>query len=207
MDIRQMNIAGAYQIIPRQSQDARGTFFTAYRPEDFTEAIGYPLSIVEARSTVSKAGVIRGLHYSLTPPAQGKLVSCVRGAILDVVVDIRLGSPTFGRWDSVILDDENCAGVYLSPGLAHGFLSLEDRSTVSFLVSGHHDADKARAITPLDETLAIQWPTAGRDGSPLEFSLAESDADAPTLAAANDADELPQWDECLELYKSLVHHS
>lgn len=203
MDIRPMNIAGAFQIVPRQHADARGRFFSEYRPEPFQEAIGYPLSIVEARSTVSHAGVIRGLHYSQTPPAQGKLVSCTRGAIFDVVVDIRLGSPTFGRWDSLILDDENCAAVYLSPGLAHGFLSLEDNSTVSFLVSGHRDADKARAISPLDEALAIQWPTTARNGAALEFTLAENDADAPTLSQANDADELPQWDECLELYHRL----
>ena len=128
-------------------------FFEWFTDGEFTAMTGHRLDLRQANVSVSAAGVLRGLHFAQLPPSQAKYVTCLRGAVFDVVVDIRVGSPTFGRWDSVLLDDRDHRTVYLSEGLAHGFLALQDDSTVIVPVLGgllprsraHHLRHRSRA--------------------------------------------------------------
>ena len=116
---------------------------------------------------MSSAGTLRGIHFAELPPSQAKFVTCVHGAALDVVIDLRLGSPTFGQWDSVHLDDEERRAVYLPEGLGHAFMALEDHTVVNYLCSAPYAPDREHGIHPLDPEIGIRWPTTRRDGGPL----------------------------------------
>jgi dTDP-4-dehydrorhamnose 3,5-epimerase len=126
MGVRELAVSGAWEITPRLHADTRGTFFEWFTEGGFAEMAGHAFDLRQANCSVSASGVLRGLHFAQLPPSQAKYVTCVRGAVFDVVVDIRLGSPTYGRWDSVLLDDIDRRSVYISEGLAHGFLALQD---------------------------------------------------------------------------------
>ena len=143
---------------------------------------------------MSAAGVVRGIHFADVPPGQAKYVTCPSGAVLDVIVDLRIGSPTFGRWDSVLLDDIDRRAVYLSEGLGHAFVSLEDRSTVLYLCSAGYAPGREHGVHPLDPTIAIVWPTTDRHGAPLQLQFSAKDEVAPTLAEAAASGLLPQLD-------------
>src|SRR5262249_47723322 len=145
----------------------------------------------QANCSVSAAGVLRGLHFAQLPPSQAKFVTCVRGAVFDVVVDIRVGSPTYGRWDSVRLDDRNRRSAYLSEGLAHGFLALEDDSTTMYLCSAPYSPDREHTILATDPQLGIEWPTV-RGAEPM---MSDRDLHAPTLDDVRAAGLLPTWDD------------
>ena len=179
MALRELKIAGAYEFTPKQFGDDRGVFFEWFKASVFEEAVGHPLELKQANCSVSAAGVLRGIHYTVSPPGQAKYVTCTRGAFLDVIVDLRADSPTYGQWDSVLIDDVDRKAVYLSEGLGHAILSLEDRSTVMYLCSVEYAPSFDRDINPLDPDLAIDWPTVGRDGNPLEYQLSEKDKAAP----------------------------
>lgn len=135
MSFRELKIAGAWEYTPRQFGDDRGVFFEWFKSSAFEEATGRPLDLQQANCSVSAAGVLRGIHFTDTPPGQAKYVTCTKGAFLDVIVDLRVESPTFGQWDSVLIDDVDRRAVYLSEGLGHAILSLEDNSTVMYLCS------------------------------------------------------------------------
>ncbi|MFF0816197.1 dTDP-4-dehydrorhamnose 3,5-epimerase family protein [Rhodococcus sp. NPDC003318] len=193
MEFRELSIAGAWEITPRQFGDDRGVFLEWFKDSAFREAAGKPLDLKQANCSVSAAGVLRGVHFTDNPPGQAKYVTCVRGAFLDVIVDLRVGSPTFGQWDSVLLDDADRRAVYLSEGLGHAILSLEDHSTVMYLCSIEYTPALDRDLSPLDPDLAIDWPTHGRDGTPLTYQLSEKDSAAPSLADLLAADVLPRF--------------
>lgn len=193
MEFRELSIPGAWEITPRQFGDDRGVFLEWFKDSAFTAAVGRPLGLRQANCSVSAAGVLRGVHFTDTPPGQAKYVTCVRGAFLDVIVDLRVGSPTFGRWDSVLIDDVDRRAVYLSEGLGHAILSLEDASTVMYLCSIEYTPSLDRDLHPLDPDLGIDWPTAGRDGRPLEYQLSDKDAAAPSLATLTADGVLPRF--------------
>lgn len=191
MDLRELSVRGAWEITPRQFPDERGVFLEWYAEPAFREAVGHDLALQQANASVSAAGVIRGIHVSDTPPGQAKYVTCVRGAVLDVVVDLRVGSPTFGAWDSVLLDDVTRRSVYLAEGLGHGFCSLEDDSTVIYLCSTGYNPSAERGVDAFDPELAIAWPDQARDGSALAYVRSEKDHQAPSLKQALAAGVLP----------------
>jgi len=193
MTFRELKIPGAFEFIPRQFGDDRGVFFEWFKSSAFEEAVGRPLELQQANCSVSAAGVLRGIHFTDTPPGQAKYVTCTRGAFLDVIVDLRIGSPTFGTWDSVLIDDVDRRAVYLPEGLGHAILSLEDGSTVMYLCSIEYTPTLDRDINPLDPDLAIDWPTLARDGTALEYTLSDKDRAAPTLAQAIEAGYLPTY--------------
>ncbi|WP_138845742.1 dTDP-4-dehydrorhamnose 3,5-epimerase [Rhodococcus pyridinivorans] len=193
MRYRELSIPGAYEITPRQFGDDRGVFLEWFKQETFTDAAGRPLKLAQANCSVSAAGVLRGIHYADVPPGQAKYVTCVSGSVLDVVVDLRVGSPTFGKWDSVLLDTKDRRAIFLSEGLGHGFLALEDNSTVVYLCSTGYNPDREHEVHPLDPDIGINWPTVGPGGSSLEFELSAKDKSAPGLMEARDADRLPSW--------------
>lgn len=192
MQWRELRIAGAWEFTPRTHHDERGVFLEAFRADSLEAAVGRRLSLAQVNCSVSSAGVIRGVHFTATPPGQAKYVTCVRGAVLDVVVDVRVGSPTFGEWEPVLLDDEDRRAVFLSEGLGHAFCALEDDSTVMYLCSSGYAPEIEHGINPFDADLAIAWPTTGRDGSALEPRLSEKDAAAQSLEAVRAGGLLPE---------------
>jgi len=187
MKARELDIPGSWEITPQLHSDSRGAFFEWLTDREFTAFAGHRFDLRQANCSVSKAGVLRGLHFAQLPPSQAKYVTCVSGSVFDVVVDIRVGSPTFGRWDSVLLDDRERRSIYISEGLAHGFLALQDNSTVMYLCSSQYDPQREHTICATDPTLGIDWP-AGRD-----VVLSERDAAAPTLQEVRSAGLLPTW--------------
>src|SRR5450631_1601773 len=118
-------IDGAWIFTPRILSDSRGSFLEWFRAGELTASLGYQPEVAQANCSVSRRGVIRGIHFADVPPGQAKYVTCVNGAILDVVVDLRVGSPGFGRWTAVRLDDENRRAVFVAEGLGHAFMAIE----------------------------------------------------------------------------------
>jgi dTDP-4-dehydrorhamnose 3,5-epimerase len=186
---RELAVPGAWEITPQLHTDARGAFFEWFTESEFTALAGHRLDVRQANCSVSAAGVLRGVHFAQLPPSQAKYVTCLNGRVLDVVVDIRVGSPTFGRWDSVVLDDRDRRSVYLSEGLGHAFLALEDDSTVMYLCSAAYDPEREHTINALDPALGIDWRTDGK------LILSDRDREAPMLADVQAAGLLPSWDE------------
>ncbi|MBD8060453.1 dTDP-4-dehydrorhamnose 3,5-epimerase family protein [Cellulomonas sp. JH27-2] len=193
MEYRELSVPGAWEITPRQFGDPRGVFLEWFKDAPFAEHAGHALNLAQANLSVSAAGVVRGIHFADVPPGQAKYVTCARGAVLDVVVDIRVGSPTFGQWDSVLLDDVDRRAIYLAEGLGHAFMSLEDDSTVLYLCSTGYNPTAEHGIHPLDAEIGVAWPSRSRDGSPLEALLSEKDEAAPTLAQALESGLLPRF--------------
>lgn len=198
MKVRELGVPGAWEITPQVHADARGAFFEWFTDSAFREFSGHRLDLRQANCSVSSPGVLRGLHFAQVPPSQAKYVTCVRGAVFDVVVDIRVGSPTFGRWDAVQLDDRNRRTIYISEGLGHAFLALEEDSTVMYLCSAPYDPQREHTVNPLDPALGIVWPAI--DGEPM---LSDRDREAPSLAEAEAAGLLPTWDATKAFVESL----
>ena len=203
MQFRELKVPGAWEITPRQFGDPRGMFLEWFKSEAFVEAVGHRLELQQANASVSAAGVVRGIHFADVPPGQAKYVTCARGSVLDVAVDIRVGSPTFGQWDSVLLDDVDRRAIYLSEGIGHAFCSLEDDSTVLYLCSTGYSPGREHGIHPLDPELGIEWPTVDRAGNPLTYALSDKDSVAPGLTAARESGLLPQFDVVQDYLASL----
>jgi dTDP-4-dehydrorhamnose 3,5-epimerase len=184
--IRPLSVEGAYEITPQQHGDPRGLFLEWYRFDRLAEVVGHPLRLAQANLSVSARGVVRGIHFADVPPGQAKYVTCPRGAVLDVVVDLRVGSPTFGRWDAVRVDDVDRRAVYVAEGLGHGFCALTDDATLTYLCSTTYDPAVERAVHPLDPQLAIDWPAEAP-------RLSARDDAAPSLAAAEEGGLLPTY--------------
>lgn len=189
-----LSIDGAWTFLPRQHPDDRGTFLEAFRGEEFAADLGYRLDVAQVNCSVSRRGVIRGIHYADVPPGQAKYVSCVRGAILDVVVDIRMGSPSFGAWESVRLDDVERRSLFLAEGLGHGFMALTDDATVLYLCSTGYAPGREHGLNPLERGLGIDWPLDEVGGV---STVSEKDAAAPSLSDAEAAGVLPRYEDCL----------
>lgn len=187
MQTRALSIAGAWVFEPRKFGDDRGEFVAPYQESAFVAAVGAPLRVAQSNHSVSRRGVIRGVHFADVPPGQAKYVYCPRGALLDVVVDIRVGSPTFGAHEAVLLDSESYRAVYLSEGLGHAFCALTDDTVASYLCSTPYAPAIERTVSALDPALALPWPT---DLTPV---LSERDAAAPTMAEAANAGLLPHF--------------
>lgn len=188
-----LTIEGAWLRTPPVHRDDRGAFHEWFRADEFTAATGQRPALAQANCSVSRRGALRGIHYSEVPPGQAKYVTCVGGAVLDVVVDIRVGSPTFGRWEAVELGAGTGRAVYLSEGLGHAFLALTDDATVVYLCSTGYAPGREHGIHPLDPALGIAWP----DG--LTPVLSAKDEAAPTLEQARTAGALPRYEDCLRL--------
>jgi dTDP-4-dehydrorhamnose 3,5-epimerase len=152
---RELKIAGAWEFTPKAFGDARGVFLEWFKADVFAAAVGQQLTIAQANQSVSARGVVRGVHFAAVPPSQAKYVYCPKGAVLDVVVDIRVGSPTFGEWDAVQLDDEDRRAVYVSEGLGHAFMSLADGSTVTYLCSTGYDPARGGGPPPPPTLLPV----------------------------------------------------
>jgi dTDP-4-dehydrorhamnose 3,5-epimerase len=191
MEVRELSVPGAIVLTPRQHGDDRGMFCEVFKADVLREATGRALDLAQANCSVSSHGVLRGVHFADVPPSQAKYVTCPSGAILDVVVDIRVGSPTFGQWDAVQLDDVDRRAIFIAEGLGHAFFALSPSATVVYLCSTGFTPGREHGINPLDPALGIDWPAG------IEPILSDKDAAAPGLAEAAATGLLPTWDDCL----------
>ena len=182
--------------MPVQRADPRGLFLEWYRFDRLEAELGHSLRLAQANISVSAASVVRGIHFADVPPGQAKYITCTRGTALDVIVDIRVGSPTFGRWEAVQLDDVDRRCVYVSEGLGHGFVALSDDATMTYLCSATYSPTGEHGLHPLDPDLGIEWPVT----API---LSERDAAAPTLAEALERGMLPDYGVCRDFTQSL----
>ena len=199
MQSRPLTIRGAVEFTPVQHGDDRGVFFEHFRFEPLEEALGHPFTVRQGNTSVSKRGTVRGVHYALVPPGQAKYVTAVSGAVLDYVIDLRLGSPTFAQWESVQLDDVDRRAVYLAEGLGHCFVALTDDAVVSYLVSQVFNPQRELGVSPTDPDLGLTFPIPAD-----ELLLSPKDLAAPSLADAIASGTLPSYDECVAYERSLA---
>jgi dTDP-4-dehydrorhamnose 3,5-epimerase len=184
MNVEPLGIEGAWVLRPPQFPDDRGVFVEWMRQQHVRETWGGAFDLAQANLSVSRRGTIRGVHFSVATPGQGKYVVCAAGAVRDVVVDVRVGSPTFGEWREVVLDDSERACLLVAPGLGHAFQALSDSATVVYLCTTVYDPPTEKGITPFDPDLGIEW------AEPCIVS--DKDQDAPTLAQARASGDLPR---------------
>ena len=198
VEARALSIAGVWAFTPVLRADDRGVFLESFKEDVFVEAVGRPFTLRQMNISVSRAGTVRGVHFADVPPGQAKYVQCFDGRILDVVVDIRVGSPTFGRWDAIELDARSRQGLYIAEGLGHAFCALTESVTVGYLCSEQYAPTREHGIHPLDPELALPWP----DGA--DSVLSPKDAAAPTLRQAVDRGLLPTLADCESWYQGLL---
>ena len=198
MDIRPLSIAGAWEVTPRVFPDDRGVFLESFRGDKLAAAIGHRLDVVQSNVSVSSRGTVRGIHFADVPVGQAKYVTVVAGSLIDYVVDLRVGSPTFGQWDSVLLDTGDRRAVYLSEGLGHAFCALEDGTTAHYLCSSAYNPSAEHGINPLDPEVGLTLPEG------IEPRLSPKDSAAPTLRAALEDGLLPSFEVCTAFTDSLA---
>ena len=192
MQIRELAVPTAFEFTPVQHGDERGVFLEWFKAEDFEAATGRAFDLRQSNISVSKRGVVRGIHFADVPAGQAKYVTCVAGAVLDVIIDIRVGSPTFGQWDSVELDDVTRRCVFLPEGLGHLFVATSENATVSYLTTDKYRPGAEHGINPFDPQLGLALPA--------DATLSERDVAAPTLAEALAAGLLPTYAASLAAY-------
>jgi dTDP-4-dehydrorhamnose 3,5-epimerase len=196
MDIRPLGIEGAWEVTPRLFPDPRGLFTEGFRVDHLAKHIGHELAVRQTNISVSTAGALRGIHYADVPPSQAKYVTATSGVFVDYVVDLRVGSPTFGTWDSVVLDTVDRRAVYLSEGLGHVLACLEDGTAV-YLCSEVYAPERERAVSPLDGDIGLVLPEG------FAAVVSDRDAAAPSFARAQQQGMLPSYDDCLAYRRSL----
>jgi dTDP-4-dehydrorhamnose 3,5-epimerase len=186
LKITPLELPGACVVQPSPHADDRGSFLEWYRGDELAAHLGFEPMWAQANLSTSRAGVVRGIHVTAIPPGQSKYVTCVRGSVFDVIVDMRVGSPTYGHWAGTLLTDVDRKALYVGEGLGHGLCALSDEATVTYLCSALHDGSLERAMTPLDPDVRIAWPVP----APV---LSEKDRNAATLASLKDQGVLPTW--------------
>jgi dTDP-4-dehydrorhamnose 3,5-epimerase len=189
--VGELGIGGAWLYEHQVWQDQRGRFFEMFRGQELAGDIGYPLEVAQVNCSVSRQGVIRGIHFADVPPGQAKYVCCVSGSIMDVVVDLRTGSPTFKSWQAVELDGASGRTLFIAEGLGHAFTSLSAEATVIYLCSTPYNPGGEHGIHPMDPDIGITWPHSAR------AILSGKDAAAPRLEQALATGVLPTYEACL----------
>ena len=197
MQVSPTSIPGSWLFTPTLHSDDRGIFCESFTSRSFVDSVGHSLDVKQTNVSVSSRGTLRGIHFADVPPGQAKYVQCYAGRILDVVVDIRVGSPTFGTWEAVELNSESRQALYIAEGLGHAFCALSESATVGYMCSEPYAPTREDGIHPLDSDLGITWPAA------LDLQLSPKDAAAPSFAEAIETGLLPQWDECQGFYAVL----
>ncbi len=197
MLVTPFSIDGVWRFDPLLRPDDRGIFLESFKESVFAETVGHPLHLAQMNISVSHAGTVRGVHFADVPPGQAKYVQCFSGQILDIVVDIRVGSPTFGQYEAIELDSDNHSGLYISEGLGHAFCALSDSVTVGYLCSEGYSPEREHGIHPLDPDLALPWPQGEQS------VLSPKDAAAPLLAEAIASGLLPQYSDCIKFVSGL----
>jgi dTDP-4-dehydrorhamnose 3,5-epimerase len=197
MQINKLSIDGAWIIEFNKFIDKRGFFFESFKLDICEESFGRKLNIKQANTSFSKKGAVRGIHYALLPPSQAKFVQCQKGSIIDFVVDIRVGSPTFGEYISINLDSKTPQAVFIEEGLAHGFVALEDETIVTYLVNQNYNPEREKGVNPLDKDLALPWPN-------IDLILSQKDKSEISLKEAKSKELLPIYKNCKEFIKDII---
>lgn len=192
--MKQNGIEGTLTFTPEIHLDNRGNFHEWFEFDVVSQKADIDFRLAQANCSVSKQGVIRGIHFTDVPPGQAKYVICASGQILDILVDVRVGSPTFGSWDAIQLDDVNRHAVFISEGIGHAFMAVSPQATVIYLCSTPYTPESERTINPLDPDLGIEWPNH------LRPVLSAKDKMAPSLNEAMRAGILPAYDCCKAFY-------
>ncbi|XLS29265.1 dTDP-4-dehydrorhamnose 3,5-epimerase [Flavobacteriaceae bacterium M23B6Z8] len=177
MKARETYLDGCFVIEPNIFYDQRGYFYESFQVKKFQELTGWNLSFVQDNVSVSKRGVLRGLHFQKGVHSQAKLISVLKGAVLDVVVDIRAGSETFGKHFKIILDDQNKLHLFIPKGFAHGFVSLSEETIFSYKCDAYYNKEAESGIIYNDESLAIDWEFPEK-----ELIISEKDQALPGLS-------------------------
>jgi dTDP-4-dehydrorhamnose 3,5-epimerase len=189
--MKALSIEGAWVYTPQIFPDNRGLFNEYYRIGEFAGDLGYPLDLHQVNCSVSKQGVVRGIHFTEVPPGQAKYVFCPSGALVDVVVDLRVGSPTFLRWEAVDLDETDRRAVFLEHGLGHAIVARSPLATAVYLCTSSYAPATDHDVHPLDPDIAIKWPVEG------EMILSAKDEAAPSLAELREKGVLPSYADCV----------
>ncbi|WP_371833947.1 dTDP-4-dehydrorhamnose 3,5-epimerase family protein [Rhodococcoides yunnanense] len=187
MQIHKTDIPGAFVVVPEFIGDARGAFFESVRTDELSRLAGTEFQSRQLNYSVSKKNVIRGIHSVTIPPGQAKYVTCVRGELRDFLIDLRIGSPTFGHHIENILDAEGGRGLYIPPGVGHGFLTLRHDTCICYALSNEYVPGTQIDINPLDPDIALPW---GFTEPPL---ISAKDANAPSLLETIAARRLSSW--------------
>ena len=196
MKVTPLKIDGSWIIELKKFEDARGFFYESFRNEIAKKYFGREFNIKQSNTSVSKKGSVRGIHYALVPPSQAKYVQCQKGSIIDYVIDIRVGSPTFSQFVEVELNATNPQAIFIEEGLAHAFVALEDETVVTYFVSENYNPEREKGINPFDSDLNIKWPN-------INLELSEKDKLAISLKEAQIQNLLPMFDDCKKFIKSL----
>jgi dTDP-4-dehydrorhamnose 3,5-epimerase len=181
MEFTPLKIQGAWLFTPKRYHDERGSFHEVFKLSAISEVTGRKFEVKQVNQSLSKAGVIRGIHWADVPPGQAKYIYCPKGAIWDVVVDLRVGSPTFGEWDSAELSEANGQSILIEEGLGHAFLSMSNDTVATYLCSEPFTPMAEHGIHPLDETLSIPFKSIWTAGN---FLISSKDRDAPSFLEA-----------------------
>ncbi|MDB9960528.1 dTDP-4-dehydrorhamnose 3,5-epimerase [Oceanihabitans sp.] len=176
MTVKETYLKGSYIISPKIFEDSRGYFFEGYNEKKFQDITGLKVAFVQDNQSKSSKGVLRGLHFQAGEFAQAKLVQVIKGSVLDVIVDLRKGSKTFGEYFSIVLDDKKKQQLYVPKGFAHGFLVLEDDTIFSYKCDDYYNASSEKGIIYNDETLNINWNLPAD-----QLILSEKDIYLPTF--------------------------
>ena len=196
MKVTPLQIDGSWIVELSKFQDSRGFFFESFREDVAEKHFGRKFQVKQSNTSVSKKGSVRGIHYALVPPSQAKYVQCQKGSIIDYIIDIRIGSPTFSQYAKIQLSAEKPQAIFIEEGLAHAFVALEDETVVTYLVSENYNPDREKGINPFDSDLKIKWPN-------INLELSEKDKLANSLEEARNQNLLPAFDDCKSFIKSL----
>jgi epimerase EvaD len=199
MRVRVLAVEGAIEFTPEIFPDQRGVFASPFQEAAFSEAAGGRLfPVAQSSVSTSRRDVVRGIHFTRTPPGMARYVCCPRGKALDIVVDLRVGSPSFGRWDSVVLDQESVRAVYLPMGVGHAFVALEDDTVMCYLLSQSYTPENEFSLSVYDPELDLPLPPG------ITPILSERDRQAPTLASAQAKGLLPEYAKSMEIERNLL---
>jgi dTDP-4-dehydrorhamnose 3,5-epimerase len=199
VEISPLEVPGTWLCTHNTHADDRGSFGEWFRTDDLFATTKQRFSIAQANVARSHRRVLRGIHYTHLPVGQAKFVYCATGSVLDVMVDIRVGSPTFGSHAVTTLSADTATAVFIAEGIGHAYIALEDDTTLTYLVSSLYTPELDDVITPLDVELALPWP----EGL-MPAILSAKDKEAPSLAEAAAAGRLPRYEDCLARYEFLA---
>ena len=197
MQIEALKIPGSWLINFKKFDDNRGFFYESFRSDALEHVLKRHFEIKQTNTSVSSKGSLRGIHYALIPPSQAKFIQCQKGSIQDFIIDIRLNSPTFGKYQMVELNDTNPQAIFIEEGLAHAFVALEDKTLVTYYVNQTYNPDREKGINPFDKQLNISWPN-------LDLKVSEKDDKEIHLDEALRLNLLPTYEEAKNYIKTLA---
>jgi dTDP-4-dehydrorhamnose 3,5-epimerase len=181
MPFQKMKIQGAWVHTPIRHKDARGHFEEQFQLSSIEDELSRVFVVKQVNQSVSHKGVVRGIHWTDSQEGQAKYISCAYGAFWDVVVDLRKNSPTYGQWDSVYISGENGKSVFISEGLGHAFLALEDGTVANYLCTSKYNPSADRTVNPLDATLAIGFLQVAKESGIEKLSISDRDRDGESF--------------------------